>query len=224
MLSRASIGWFFAVGVLATLGSAGTRGAAAGPDAAPATASAAPALAEPTPTHRSLRSNAELDLATPVEPKTFGGYPGIPAFTVVPQKGGLTLFPCSQCHASLPLNTQPRLLGAPHVAALPHGNGRFWCLDCHQAGDRDQLRGLQSTSVDFDDAYLVCGQCHFRQQKDWYFGAHGKRVANWQGRREIYNCTHCHDPHDPTLKPRAPQPPPKLRAGLAPMPARKPHP
>jgi hypothetical protein len=179
---------------------------------------------EPAPTHRSLRSNAELDLVTPVEPTTFAGYPAAPAFTVVPQKVGLTYFPCSNCHASLPLNTQPRLLAAPHVAALPHGNGRFWCLDCHKAEDRDRLRGLKSQAVDFDDAYLVCGQCHFRQQQDWYFGAHGKRVANWRGRREIYNCTHCHDPHDPTLKPRAPQPPPKLRAGLAPMPERKPRP
>jgi hypothetical protein len=224
MLSRAALSWLFAVGMLATLGIAGSgRGsAAADPDAAAVTAATAPSTSGPT--HRSLRSHAELDLATPVEPKAFGGYPGVPAFTVVPRKGGLTLFPCSQCHASMPLNTQPRLLAAPHVAALPHGNGRVWCLDCHKAEDRDLLRGLQSTSVDFDDAYLVCGQCHFRQQKDWYFGAHGKRVANWQGRREIYNCTHCHDPHDPVLRARAPLPPPKLRAGLAPMPARKPKP
>jgi hypothetical protein len=49
---------------------------------------------------------------------------------------------------------------------------------------------------DFNDAYLVCGQCHYQPQKDWYYGGHGKRAeARWQGERTIYNCTHCHNPH-----------------------------
>jgi hypothetical protein len=175
------------------------------------------ATSQPPPTHRSLRDNAPNDNPEPTEPRAFTGYPGAPAFSVVPQKDQLTYFPCSACHNVLPPNPQPRKLNAPHPAALLHGNGRIWCLDCHQLKDRDWLHTLAGQPVDFNDAYLVCGQCHFNRQKDWYFGAHGKRVANWRGERVIYNCTHCHDPHDPTLKPRAPGKPPPVRAGLEPM-------
>ncbi len=169
----------------------------------------------PAPTHRSLRSNsADAPPPEPTTPGEFHGYAGAPPFTVVPQKDGLVFFPCSGCHAAMQPNPVPRLLAAPHPAALNHGAGRLWCLDCHQTKDRDQLHTIAGKPVDFNDAYLVCGQCHFRQQKEWYFGAHGKRVANWKGQREIYNCTHCHDPHAPALKPRAPSPPPPVRAGL----------
>lgn len=197
-------------------------GAATGAPAGQVIATARVAPAPPAPMHRPLRDNAPIDLTTPTEPTMFAGYPQAPRFTIVPQKPGLTLHPCSACHAALPPNPKPRPLAAPHVASLPHGNGRFWCLDCHDERDRDRLRGLRGQAIDFDDSYLVCGQCHFRQQKDWYFGAHGKRVANWQGERQLYSCAHCHDPHDPALRPRAPGPRPRLRAGLEPMPAREP--
>ena len=44
----------------------------------------------------------------------------------VPRQHHLTLFPCSQCHKVLPLNTTPRqLVAAPHPAALQHGQGRI---------------------------------------------------------------------------------------------------
>lgn len=116
-----------------------------------------------------------------------------------------------------PNPTPRKLVAAPHPAALDHGRGRIWCLDCHQLKDRDHLHTLAGEPVDFDAAYLVCGQCHFNRQRDWYFGAHGKRVGNWRGERVIYSCTACHDPHSPSLKPRAPSPPPPVRAGLKPM-------
>jgi hypothetical protein len=192
--------------------------------AEPAEAAAAPGaapLGAPVTvlTHRPLRANQPPPAEpTPTPPETFAGYPDAPAFTVVPRKAELALFPCSQCHKLLPLNTQPRLLvNAPHNAALVHGNGRMWCLDCHQGNDRDVLHTVSGTKVDFDQSYLVCGVCHSARQRDWYYGAHGKRVANWKGAREIYSCTHCHDPHSPSLKPRAPSKPPPVRAGLSPM-------
>jgi hypothetical protein len=169
----------------------------------------------PTPPHRPLRSNgADQPPPEPTAPGMFKGYAGAPPFAVVPQKDGLIFFPCSGCHSAMQPNPVPRLLAAPHPAALNHGAGRIWCLDCHQTKDRDQLKTLASQPVDFNDSHQVCGQCHFRQHKEWYFGAHGKRVANWKGEREIYNCTHCHDPHAPALQPRAPSPPPPVRAGL----------
>lgn len=172
----------------------------------------------PVPAFRPLRDNAPPGMPEPTTPTEFSGYPGAPPFSVIPRKDHLTFFPCSACHAVLPPNPQPRkLIAAPHPAALDHGKGRIWCLDCHQLKDRDHLHTLAGQPVDFDEAYLVCGQCHFNRQKDWYFGAHGKRAANWQGERVIYNCTACHDPHSPSLKPRAPSKPPPIRAGLKPM-------
>jgi hypothetical protein len=184
--------------------------------ATPAIAADAPTDAPASvPTHRPLRSHGADDAPpAPTAPGAFKGYPGAPAFKVVPQKDGLIFFPCSNCHAAMQPNPTPRLLNSPHPAALVHGADRIWCLDCHQTKDRDQLRTFAGQPVDFNDAHQVCGQCHFRQHKEWYFGAHGKRVANWKGTREIYNCTHCHDPHAPALKPRAPSPPPPVRAGL----------
>jgi len=177
-----------------------------------------PAASASTP-FRSLRDNAPAAMPTPTEPGTFAGYPGAPPFSVVPRKDKLTFFPCTACHAALTPNPEPRKLSAaPHPAALDHGNGRIWCLTCHQLQDRDHLHTLDGKPVDFDQAYLVCGQCHSSRQKDWYFGAHGKRVANWRGERVIYSCTFCHDPHSPGLKPRAPSRPPPVRAGLQPMP------
>lgn len=149
----------------------------------------------------------------------FGGYPEATDFEVV-ERPLLTIgvwpdisVPCTFCHQALITNPTPRALPPPHPA-LNHGDGRMWCLNCHNPDDRDQLRDFLGNDVAAGDAHLVCGQCHFDQQKDWYFGAHGKRVENWRGKRRIYACAHCHDPHDPAIKPRAPLEPPPVRVGL----------
>lgn len=181
----------------------------------PASAAVAASAA---PTHRPLRENQPPAAPEPTDPQVFNGYAGAPAFSVVPRKPQLALYPCSQCHKVLPLNTQPRkLVNAPHAAALAHGKGRFWCLDCHQGNDRDVLHTIGGAKVDFDQSYLLCGQCHSARQRDWFFGGHGKRVAGWQGERQIYACTHCHDPHNPLIAPRQASKPPPVRAGLSPM-------
>ena len=168
--------------------------------------------------HRPLRANPEPAAATPSPPQPFTGYDDAPPFTVVPRGDALSFYPCEDCHGMLPVNAQRRELYSPHPAVLDHGAGRIWCLDCHAPDDRNTLHTLAGQSVSFDDAYLVCGQCHYAPQKDWYFGAHGKRVARWQGERELYNCTHCHDPHAPAVRPRTPEAPPPIRRGLDPMP------
>ncbi len=49
--------------------------------------------------------------------------------------------------------------------------------------------------IDFDHSYQLCGQCHFRQKRDWLGGAHGKRETYWAGERVVRNCTSCHNPH-----------------------------
>ena len=182
--------------------------------AADTAAGAAPAA----PTHRPLRENQPSSVPEPTEPGTFSGYPGAQPFSVVPRRDQLSLYPCSQCHNALPLNNKVRKLdAAPHAAALQHGGGRMWCLDCHEGKDRDVLHSLAGAKIDFNESSLLCGQCHSARYKDWIFGAHGKRVAGWQGERQLYACTHCHDPHNPVIQPRAPAKAPPVRAGLAPM-------
>lgn len=184
------------------------------PQEAPATQ---PAPAVHTPAHRPLRQYPDTPPA-PTEPETFAGYAQAPPFKVVPQKDKLKFYPCSQCHKLMPPNPQPRKLeAAPHPAALQHGKGRMWCVNCHLLDDRDFLHTVSGQKIDFDEAYLLCGQCHFNRQKDWYFGGHGKRAGNWTGERLIYSCTHCHDPHDPVLKPQQARKVPPVRAGLQPM-------
>ncbi|NIO42097.1 MAG: cytochrome C [Burkholderiales bacterium] len=144
----------------------------------------------------------------------FKGYPDDPEFSVVPRKDDLFFYPCGQCHDAMEPNPEIRQLDAMHDSTLEHGRGRIWCLSCHDLANRNYLTTFLGELVDIDEAYLVCGGCHANRQKDWTFGAHGKRVANWQGERTLYNCTHCHDPHSPAIKARAPMAPPPVRAGL----------
>jgi len=154
------------------------------------------------------------DTSGAAETLRFKGYPGAPEFDVVPRKDELFFFPCSQCHESMEPNPDIRPLDTMHDAEIDHGRGRIWCLSCHDFENRDYLSTLLGERVDFEQAYIVCGGCHASRQKDWTFGAHGKRVANWQGDRTLYNCTHCHNAHSPAIEPRAPQPAPPVRAGL----------
>ncbi len=177
-----------------------------------------PAAASRPLNHRPLRSNQPPAALPPTTPGPVTGPPGAPAYSVVPRQQHLQLFPCSQCHKLMPVNTTPRqLVAAPHPAALHHGQGRMWCLDCHQAKDRDVLQGIGGQRIGFNASSELCAQCHSARHRDWVFGAHGKRVADWRGPRELYACTHCHDPHNPALAPRAPSKPPPVRAGLVPM-------
>jgi len=154
------------------------------------------------------------DLADGQQELRFEGYPGAQELTVVPRKDDLFFYPCTQCHAAMEPNPEIRELNAPHDSEIQHGRGRIWCLSCHDLDNRNTLKTLLGEPVDFDEAHLVCGGCHANRHKDWYFGAHGKRVANWQNDRTLYNCTHCHNPHSPAIKPRAPKAAPPVRAGL----------
>ena len=171
-------------------------------------------LAERVNGHRPLRSNP-VDGEAPLQPpESFEGYADVPEFGVVSRSEHLNFYPCEDCHAAMPVNATRRQLYSPHPGTLDHGAGRIWCLDCHAGENRNALKTLAGEEVGFDEAYQVCGQCHYQPQKDWFYGAHGKRVDNWQGERELYNCTHCHNPHDPAVRPRAPEPPPPVRRGL----------
>ena len=168
--------------------------------------------------HRPLRANPEGEPPDQKPAESFTGYADAPNFTVVGRVEELNFFPCSNCHAAMSPNPERRELMSPHPAALDHGDGRFWCLDCHVANSRNDLATAAGEHVTFDQADQVCAQCHYDVHRDWTFGVHGKRVENWQGPREYYSCAHCHNPHDPAVRPRAPEDPPRVRAGLEPMP------
>jgi len=163
-------------------------------------------------------ANAQ-DVTDDLKPLRFEGYPNAREAAIVPRKDDLFFYPCNQCHASMEANPEIRPLNAVHAVELDHGLGRIWCTSCHNLENRNYLSTLLDEPVDFDQAYLVCGGCHANRHKDWLFGAHGKRVVNWQGDRTLYNCTHCHDPHSPAIKAREPSAAPPVRAGLTLKPA-----
>jgi uncharacterized CHY-type Zn-finger protein len=167
--------------------------------------------------HRPLRSNPVVEAAPrdPSQPFTAeAAYGDIPEYTVVAREDALSFYPCEDCHGMLPTNPARRELYSPHPGVLDHGAGRIWCLDCHGDENRNALQTFAGEEFGFNESYMICGQCHYQPQKDWFFGAHGKRVGTWQGERELYNCTHCHDPHSPAVRPRQPEAPPPVRRGL----------
>ncbi|MEE4277164.1 MAG: hypothetical protein V2I82_01710 [Halieaceae bacterium] len=186
-------------------------------DAAAAAAETARELPPRVNNHRPLRGNPadQSEAANPPSPfSAEAAYGDVPEFSVVPRDDALSFYPCENCHGVMPPNPERRELYSPHPATLDHGAGRIWCLDCHAAENRNVLTTFTGEEFGFNEAYMVCGQCHYQPQKDWFFGGHGKRVATWQGERELYNCTHCHDPHAPAVRPRQPEAPPPIRRGL----------
>jgi hypothetical protein len=163
-----------------------------------------------------------------------------PPFTVVARQDRMRNFACTKCHDNKFVDARVRELEEEHTRlTFEHGGGRFWCYDaCHKGTDMDSLVSLRGRRISYDESYKVCSQCHY-QRLDWFFGGHGKRqgvwedqreipataeemkiedrnrIGRWAGERVILNCTECHDPHSPSIKPYEPSPPPKVRSGLS---------
>ena len=122
------------------------------------------------------------------------------------------VFPCSGCHneADLPPNrTRRQLIDAHDDIVLKHDEEHRWCLDCHDADNRDVLRLASGEPVPFEESYRLCGQCHGEKYRDWRAGVHGRRIGQWNGAKQYLLCVHCHSPHQPKFKPLAPQPAPR---------------
>ena len=145
--------------------------------------------------------------------------PATRPFTVDARVDKLFFYPCNDCHAFMDNDLSVRDLDVEegHPASLEHGSGQIWCLSCHDDSDYDRLRSLRAEPIDIDQGFQVCSGCHFQKYRDWAGGAHGKRVADWRGERRLYSCVECHNPHRPSIQPRAPKPPPPVRTGLEPM-------
>jgi hypothetical protein len=139
-------------------------------------------------------------------------------FIVIPSQKDPDMHPCLDCHDWAESDLTPRRLKEPHdnfrLQHGLHGKGEFWCLTCHHLEGDGGLKTFEGVKLSFDEAYILCSQCHAQEAKDWSFGAHGKRVDNWQGERRILNCTACHYQHQPRYVPRKPMPGPSLRMGL----------
>ncbi len=122
------------------------------------------------------------------------------------RKDKMERFKCSQCHNNKPVGATDAARLAHGDIALDHGGREkpLSCFTCHNREERDLLVTESGESVDMDHSYQLCGQCHFRQKKDWVGGAHGKRIGYWAGPRVVKSCTSCHDPHAPLFKRRWP--------------------
>jgi hypothetical protein len=147
---------------------------------------------------------------------TSAGEPRYIPFTVMTRQDKLFFFPCGDCHEFLDPNPEIRELDPDpdHPAILDHGNGEVWCTSCHSQSPYETLHTLLGEPVGYDESHRVCGGCHSHKLRDWRYGAHGKRVANWQGERQLYGCPECHNPHAPAIAPRPPLAPPPVRARL----------
>jgi hypothetical protein len=127
-------------------------------------------------------------------------------FRAETRKDKIQRFKCSQCHNNKPVKVARAAEIAHGEIALNHGSEArpLSCYTCHKKDERDFLITEEGTKIDMDHSYQMCGQCHFRQKKDWVGGAHGKRISHWAGQRVVKNCTGCHDPHSPLFEKRWP--------------------
>jgi hypothetical protein len=140
--------------------------------------------------------------------QTPGGESDRPEVPPPPFSDGI--FPCTGCHASLPVNRTRRELQEMHGdIVLKHDEQHRWCLDCHDATNRDVLHLASGEPVPFDESYRLCGQCHGEKLRDWRAGVHGRRVGEWNGHKRYLLCAHCHNPHQPRFTPLAPKPAPR---------------
>jgi hypothetical protein len=123
------------------------------------------------------------------------------------RKDKIERYKCSQCHDNKDVKVSRAAEMAHGDIVLVHGGKEkpLSCFTCHKEDERDFLVTGEGLKVDMNHPYQMCGQCHFRQKKDWVCGAHGKRVSYWAGRRVVKNCTYCHDPHSPRFEKRWPK-------------------
>ncbi len=128
-------------------------------------------------------------------------------FRAETRKDKMERFQCSQCHNRKAVTVEKAAQIAHSDIALIHGGEQkpLSCYTCHNKDERNFLVTEKGLKVDMDHSYQLCGQCHFRQKKDWVGGAHGKRVSFWAGERIVKNCTSCHDPHSPRFQKQWPR-------------------
>lgn len=144
---------------------------------------------------------------TAPDPVTISPFEDENLIAVDPPPFSEDIFPCSECHDGTDVDTTRRYVDE-HEIVLEHDAENRWCLDCHDAVNRDKLRLADGRLLDFAESYKLCGQCHGPKLRDWLAGDHGKRTGSWSGTKRYRLCAHCHNPHSPKFKPVKPMPPP----------------
>ena len=119
------------------------------------------------------------------------------------------IFPCSECHGDMETNPNRRQIEFHEEIVFKHDERNRWCLDCHDAENRDKLHLASGELVDFGESYRLCGQCHGPKYRDWRAGIHGRRTGNWNGQKDYLLCAHCHNPHSPRFVSIKPEPAPE---------------
>lgn len=131
------------------------------------------------------------------------------SFEVPPPPFSEGIFPCTDCHdPDLPVNTKRRKLTVHEDIVLHHAEQDRWCLDCHDAADRDFLHLASGEKLPFEQSYRLCGQCHGDKYRDWRVGVHGRRTGDWNGKKQYLLCVHCHNAHSPAFGELKPEPAP----------------
>src|ERR1019366_5962601 len=154
-------------------------------------------------------SVAAGDPKAPPAPKAGFQRPAQERLEVPPPPFTEGLFPFTNCHAGMPVNRTRRTLTDMHTdIVLKHDETHRWCLDCHDATNRDFLHLASGERVPFDESYRVCGQCHGEKLRDWRAGVHGPRTGNWNGAKGYLLCANFHNPPQPRFHALAPKPAP----------------
>ncbi len=159
--------------------------------------------------NQKMDKNSQVDTSIPL-PKnavqTTMEYQGGKFYTQT-RKNEISRYKCSSCH-------NDKIVSIKNAAAISHNDIKIVhgekdnplaCDTCHNKDDRDFLKTSKADKIDMDHVYNMCGECHFRQKKDWVGGAHGQRVSHWAGERVVKNCTSCHNPHSPLFKKKWPK-------------------
>lgn len=171
--------------------------------------------AEPHSSHdRSVlvdaRARTYLEAVSATLAQEFVGPDGRP-FEVRLRTPEIESFPCASCHGGEDGRSEARRSpGHRDVGPVHPRTAAGDCGTCHRSQDPAMLRLATGESTSLDHAYRLCARCHFEQAEAWAGGAHGKRVATWEGRRVVLNCTRCHNPHSPAFPKRWPRPGPSL--------------
>ncbi len=136
---------------------------------------------------------------------------------VEPREQLLPMYPCSSCHKDRTPNPTRRQLKEFHVVRshdFAHGDGAFWCYQCHSEQNIDMLRTATGQLVTFNEAWKVCTSCHGDKLQPWKNGTHGLILGYWNGVKHKKSCPNCHEPHNPhppfpAIKPQKPPAPPR---------------
>ncbi len=127
-------------------------------------------------------------------------------FLIPKRKEHLKSYKCSDCHTK-PIEQLKGKNGqrAHWDIKLNHANENTMnCATCHNTNNPDDLHSLTGNTIDFNNSYNLCSQCHSKQYQDWAGGAHGKKVGGWAPPRVSFTCVNCHNPHSPSFEPRWP--------------------